>query len=100
MLKRDEKALIDLVNGMSSGSVLLVGVADGDLANHDARLEAEPLNVSQAMTIMRRPLRRHFSLLSECLLVAATRLFLAARLMKVGYSECVVIESRQASWSA
>jgi hypothetical protein len=31
-LKRDEKALIDLVDGLSSGSVVLVGVVDGDLA--------------------------------------------------------------------
>ncbi len=38
MLKRDEKALIDLVDGLSSGSVVLVSVADGDLANHDACL--------------------------------------------------------------
>jgi hypothetical protein len=38
-LKRDEKALIDLVDGLSSRSVVLVGVADGDLADHDVRLD-------------------------------------------------------------
>jgi hypothetical protein len=32
------KALIDLVDGMSSGSVVLVSVMNGNLANHDARL--------------------------------------------------------------
>jgi hypothetical protein len=37
-LKRDGKALIDLVDGLSSGSVVLVSVADGDLVDHDARL--------------------------------------------------------------
>jgi hypothetical protein len=31
--------LIDLVNGLFSGSVVLVSVTDGDLADHDARLE-------------------------------------------------------------
>jgi hypothetical protein len=29
-LKRDEKTLIDLVDGLSSGSIVLVGVMDGD----------------------------------------------------------------------
>jgi hypothetical protein len=37
-LECDEKALIDLVDGLSSGSVMLVSVTDGDLADHDARL--------------------------------------------------------------
>jgi hypothetical protein len=36
-LERDEKALIDLVDGLSSGSVVLISVTDGDLADHDAR---------------------------------------------------------------
>jgi hypothetical protein len=38
-LERDGKALIDLVDGLSSGSIVLVNVTDGDLADHDARLE-------------------------------------------------------------
>jgi hypothetical protein len=37
-LERDGKALIDLVDGLSLGSVVLVCVTDGDLADHDARL--------------------------------------------------------------
>ncbi len=37
-LERDEKALIDLVDGLSSGSIVLVSVPDGDLADHDAPL--------------------------------------------------------------
>jgi hypothetical protein len=37
-LERDEKALIDLVDGLSSGLVVLVRVTDGDLADHNARL--------------------------------------------------------------
>jgi hypothetical protein len=40
-LKCDEKALIDLVDGLSSGSIVLVSVADGDLADHHARLKDE-----------------------------------------------------------
>jgi hypothetical protein len=39
MLKRDGKALIDLVDGLSSGSVVLVNVTNDNLADHDARLE-------------------------------------------------------------
>ncbi len=35
MLERDGKALVD---GLSSGSVVLVSVTDGDLADHDACL--------------------------------------------------------------
>ncbi|CAK9866516.1 unnamed protein product [Sphagnum jensenii] len=66
--------------------------------------KAEPSNVSQAMAIKRRPLRRHFSSLLECFLAAAalatTRLFPAAQSMKVGCSGCVITESRQASWPA
>ncbi len=65
---------------------------------------AEPPNVSQAMAINRRPLHRHFSLSSECFLaataLAATRLFPAARSMKVGCSGCVITESKQVSWPA
>jgi hypothetical protein len=38
LLERDGKALIDLVDGLSSGSIVLVSVTDGDLADHDARL--------------------------------------------------------------
>jgi hypothetical protein len=38
MLECDGKALIDLEDGLSSGSVVLVNVTDGDLADHDARL--------------------------------------------------------------
>ncbi len=34
--------LIDLVDGLSSGSVVLVSVTNGNLANHDARLEGAP----------------------------------------------------------
>ncbi len=34
-LKRSEKVLIDLIDGLSSGLVVLVDVADGDLADHD-----------------------------------------------------------------
>ncbi len=37
-MERDGKALIDLVDGLSSGSVVLISVMDGDLADHDARL--------------------------------------------------------------
>ncbi len=40
MLERHEKALIDLVDGLSSGMVVLIGVTDGDLADHDARLKS------------------------------------------------------------
>ncbi len=38
LTERDGKALIDLVDGLSSGSVVLISVTDGDLADHDARL--------------------------------------------------------------
>jgi hypothetical protein len=31
--------LIDLVDGLSSGSVVLVGMADGDFVDHDTRLK-------------------------------------------------------------
>jgi len=41
LLERDGKALIDLVDGLSSRWVVLVSVTDGDLADHDARLEGE-----------------------------------------------------------
>jgi hypothetical protein len=37
-LENDGKALIDLEDGLSSGSVVLVSVTDGDLVDHDARL--------------------------------------------------------------
>ncbi len=37
-LERDRKAPIDLVDGLSSRSVVLVSVTDGDLVDHDARL--------------------------------------------------------------
>jgi hypothetical protein len=70
VLKHDGKALIDLVDGLSLGSVVLIGVVDGDFVDLDARLGAEPPNVSQAMTNMRRPLRRHFSS-SKCFLAVA-----------------------------
>ncbi len=33
--------LIDLVDGLSSGSIVLVGMTDGDLANHDVHLGGE-----------------------------------------------------------
>jgi hypothetical protein len=36
-LEHDEKALIDLVDGLSSGAVVLVNVTNDDLADHDAR---------------------------------------------------------------
>ncbi len=42
-LKHDGKALIDLVDGLSSRSVVLIGVANGDLADHDARLEGRAI---------------------------------------------------------
>ncbi len=35
-MKRSGNALINLVDGLSSGLVVLVGMADGDLADHDA----------------------------------------------------------------
>ncbi len=77
---------------------MLVSVTNDDLADHDARLGVESPNVSQAMAIKRRPLQRHFSSSSECFLataaLAATRLFLATRSMKVGYNGCVITESR------
>jgi hypothetical protein len=37
-LERDGKALIDLVDGLSSGLVVLVSVTNGNLVDHDARL--------------------------------------------------------------
>jgi hypothetical protein len=37
-LEHDEKALIDLVDGLSSRSVVLVSVTNDNLANHDALL--------------------------------------------------------------
>ncbi len=40
-LKHGGKALIDLVDGLFSGSAMLVNVVDGDLADHDARLVGE-----------------------------------------------------------
>jgi hypothetical protein len=45
-LKCDGKALIDLVNGLFSGSVVLVDVADGDLANHDLFTQIWDLQVN------------------------------------------------------
>jgi hypothetical protein len=38
VVKRDGKALIDLEDGLTSGLVVLVDVANGDLTDHDARL--------------------------------------------------------------
>ncbi len=57
MLKRGGKALIDLVDGLSLGSVVLVDVANGDLADHDARLgggvaERLPSHGDHAQAIM------------------------------------------------
>jgi hypothetical protein len=37
-LKRSEQALIDLVDGLSSGLIVLVNVTNDDLADHDAYL--------------------------------------------------------------
>ncbi len=37
-MKHGENALIDLVDGLSSGSVVLVSMTNGDLADHDAHL--------------------------------------------------------------
>ncbi len=37
-MERDGKALIDLVDGLSSGTVVLVSMTDGNLVDHDARL--------------------------------------------------------------
>jgi hypothetical protein len=37
-LECNRKALIDLVDGLSSGSVVFVSVTDGDLVDHDVRL--------------------------------------------------------------
>jgi hypothetical protein len=42
-LKRDEKALIDLVDGLFSRSIVLVNVTDGDLTDHDMRLEGKAI---------------------------------------------------------
>ncbi len=39
-LEHDGKALIDLVDGLSLGPVVLVSMTDGDLADHDACLES------------------------------------------------------------
>ncbi len=39
-LERDGNALIDLVDGLTSGTIVLVSVTDGDLADHDARFES------------------------------------------------------------
>ncbi len=55
-LECDGKALIDLVDSLSSGSVLLVSMTNGNLADHDARLgggaaERLPGHVDQAQTI-------------------------------------------------
>jgi hypothetical protein len=41
-LERDGKALIDLVDGLSSGSVVLVNMTNGNLADHDVRLGGGP----------------------------------------------------------
>jgi hypothetical protein len=41
-LERDEKALIDLVDGLSTGLVVLVSVTNGNLADHDAHLGGGP----------------------------------------------------------
>jgi phosphosulfolactate phosphohydrolase-like enzyme len=38
MLEHDGKALIDLVDGLSLESVVLVSVTNGNLADHDAHL--------------------------------------------------------------
>jgi hypothetical protein len=43
VLKRDGKALIDMVDGLSLGSVVLVDVTNDDLADHDARLGDETI---------------------------------------------------------
>ncbi len=40
-LERGRKTLIDLVDGLSSRSVVLVSMTDGNLADHDARLRGE-----------------------------------------------------------
>ncbi len=55
-LERDGKALIDLVDGLSLGSVVFVSVTDGDLVDHDARLgggaaERLPCHGDQAQAI-------------------------------------------------
>ncbi len=42
LLERDGKALIDLVDGLSSGSIVLVSVTNDNLVDHDARLGGEP----------------------------------------------------------
>jgi hypothetical protein len=36
-LERDRKVLIDLVDGLSLGTVVLVNVTDDDFVDHDAR---------------------------------------------------------------
>jgi hypothetical protein len=41
LLERDGKALIDLVDGLFSRSVVLVDVMNGNLVDHDARLRDE-----------------------------------------------------------
>jgi hypothetical protein len=42
-LKRDGKALINLVDGLSLGSVVLVSVTNDNFADHDACLEGRPV---------------------------------------------------------
>jgi hypothetical protein len=80
-LERDEKALIDLVNGLSSGSIVLVNVTNGDLANHVRVLEAKPPNVSQAMAI------------KPCLLehLSTTKLVNNSFYVKIEYSLMIII---------
>ncbi len=56
-VERDGKALINLVDGLSSGSVVLVSVTDGDLTDHYVRLgggaiERLPGHGDQAQAIM------------------------------------------------
>jgi hypothetical protein len=55
-LERDGKALIDMVDGLSPRSVVLISVTNGNLADHDARLRGEaaerlPCHGDQAQAI-------------------------------------------------
>jgi hypothetical protein len=65
-LEQNRKVLIDLVDGLSLGMVVLVRMMMAILRIMMRVSRAEPPNVSQAMAIKRRPLQRHFSLSSKC----------------------------------
>ncbi len=96
--------MIDLVDGLSLGSVVLISVTDGNLADHDARLGGGAVECLLSHGDQAHAIALTLLVVIRVLLavtaLATTRLFPAAQLMKVGYSGCVIIESRQASWPA